>query len=390
MSVPTTSNVIPMRLERAAPTSTITTVLHAVADDEGLVEIAPVVAAIDRRPSFRQLVAHAGPTPDPELGTKLAGIPHRLNIPAGTHAERTAAALTGFERLLVEEHPDILVVAGDDDVAVAAAMSAAKFGIAVAHLGSGLRCWDWRLPDEINRTVIDRLSDTLFTFSEDAAANLRGEGVPEGRIHAVGNTRVDMLRLYESRARGLAAWKAYGVDEHDYVLISMQQLRNLEPDDRLERIADGLRELAATCPVLWLRHPRTRALTDSDAGCRLLAEAGVRCIGPATYVEALSLQASAGAVVTDAGTVQEEASSLGVRCYTLLSTTPRPITLTHGTNILLGDDPAALASVRPTRLPPTPAAIPRWDGHAGERVAEVLAANYTLALAGTFAGERIT
>jgi UDP-N-acetylglucosamine 2-epimerase (non-hydrolysing) len=254
-------------------------------------------------------------------------------------------------------------------VAVAAAMAAAKAGIAVAHLGSGLRCWDWRLPDEINRTLIDRLSDTLFTFSEEAGANLREEGVPEGRIHAVGNTRIDMLRLYESRARGLAAWKAYGVIAYDYVLVAMQQPGNLE------RIADGLRELSATCPVLWLRHPRT----DSDSGCRLLREAGVRCIGPATYIEALSLQASAGAVVTDAGTVQEEASALGVRCYTLMSTTPRPITLTHGTNILLGDDPAALESVAPTRWAPTPAAIPRWDGHAGERAAEVLAINYTLA-----------
>src|SRR4051812_26270157 len=182
MSGPT-SNVIPMRPVRVASRSNITTVLHAVADDDGLVEITPIVAALERRASFRQVVVHAGRSPDPDLGTKLSSVPRRLNLPDGTHAERTAAALIAFERVLIEERPDILVLAGDDDVAVAAAMVASKSGLAVAHLDSGLRCWDWRLPDEINRTVIDRLSDTLFTFSDEAVSNLREEGVPEGRIH---------------------------------------------------------------------------------------------------------------------------------------------------------------------------------------------------------------
>jgi UDP-N-acetylglucosamine 2-epimerase (non-hydrolysing) len=384
MSVGSPTNVVPLRPTRpdgpdGRPSRT--TVLHVVASSDDLIEIAPVVAALDRRPSFRQVVVHAEADPGLLLPIKLGGAHHRLDIAAGSQAERTAAALVSFDALLREESPGIVVVAGDDDFALAAALAAAKQQIAIARLGSGRRCWDWTLTDEVNRTLIDRLADTLFTVSDDAGVNLLGEGVPDGRIHFVGNTRIDMLRSLEQRARSLAVWFAHGAVEHGYTLVALERPDSVEDPQRLERILFALGELTATAPLLLLQHPRTRAALEREKVQAMLAAGDIRSVAPASYVEGLSLKAGAGAIVTDAGVVQEEASALGVRCYTIQQTTAYTITLTHGTNILLGDDPGAIASVQPSHTAPTPAAIPLWDGRTAERIADALAANYTLAVA---------
>src|SRR4051812_38494695 len=236
-----TSNVIPMRPARAADAlgPPATTVLFVVADDDGLIEVAPVVAALDRKRCFRQVVAHAGDVADAAL-TRVAPVDHCLGIGGGTHAERTAAALTAVERLATQVRPEIVVVAGEDDVVVAAAMVAVKLRIAVARLGAGLRCWDWTMPDEVNRTVVDRLADTLFTSSADAAANLHDEGVPDGRIYPVGNTRVDMLRRHEATVRTHAAWRAYDAGEHAYTLVMLQRPETVESRERIVAIAGAL------------------------------------------------------------------------------------------------------------------------------------------------------
>ncbi len=358
-----------------------TTVLHAVACDDDLVDVASLVVALSRRPSFRQVIVHAGARSNADDVGGLVGIDHRLDIEDGTHAERTAASLIAFESLMDSERPEIVVVAGDDDLVVAAAMAAAKQGVAVAHLGSGLRCHDWTQADEVNRTMIDRLSDTLFTLSDDASLNLRDEGVPAGRIHCVGNTRVDVLRRSEARARTLAAWEAHGAVQHRYTLVALRRPATFEGVGAVERLTTALTEVAAHGPVLVLAHEGIKPLLESAPARALLAADGVRVVKPGGYLESLSLQLGAGAIVTDAGPVQEDASALGVRCFTLQARTPHTTTLTHGTNVLLGSDPSAVSSVRPTGCAPTPAAVPLWDGRAGERVADALAANYTLAAA---------
>lgn len=379
------ANVIPMptRPANAANHHARTTVLHAVADEDGLVEVAPIVAALDRRACFRQLVAHVaeGPTSTSNGSPGLTGVHRRLEVGPGTHAERTAAMLVVFERMLIEERPDVVVVAGEDDAALAAAVAAAKLEMAVAHLSAGMRSWDWTLPEEINRSVIDRLSDLLFTSSADATANLRQEGVPDGRIYAVGNARIDMLRRSESGARARRAWREHGVDERGYVLVALQHPASVAPRERLERIASALAHVSTDTSVLLLPHARTSAMLDSEQAQALLAAAGVRLLGLTGYLDVLSLQAGAGAVVTDGGPLQEEASALGVPCFTLRHATARTVTLTHGTNVLLGDDPDAITSVRPSPWAPTPAAIPLWDGRAAERIADALVANYALSTA---------
>jgi UDP-N-acetylglucosamine 2-epimerase (non-hydrolysing) len=231
--------------------------------------------------------------------------------------------------------------------------------------------------------LTDRLADILFAHSPEATDNLKAEGICPGKVYNVGNTMIDSLRRAEKRARDLRAWETVGMREREYILVTLHRPSNVDDPARLQAIVGGLVGLAKHSPVVFPIHPRTRARLAEDGGLTALEEAGVACIEPVAYMEFLSLQSGAGAIVTDSGGVQEEASALGVSCFTFRPNTERPITLTHGTNVLLGDDPAEIAEVRPSPHPPTPCAIPLWDGHAGERVADVLVANYVLSAGDT-------
>lgn len=380
MSANAPSNVIamsPLHAQAAPRQPVLTTVLHAVADDDGLAGVASVVAELDRHQAFRQLVVHAGAPAFADA--VLPTVDHRLDVARGTHGERTAAALPAFEKLLAQERPDVVLVTGEDDATLAFALSAARHGVAVARLESGLRSWDWEHADEVNRTVIDRLADTLFTFSAQAEENLRGEGVPEGRIAPVGNTRVDLLRRHQSAARAQSAWLELGACERGYVLVVLRGPVPGAPLERFERTASAVAQLATQTPVVLLVAAADRDAIRGGVAAGILAD--VRCADPAGYLPTLSLLVGAGAIVTDVDVVQDDASALGIPCFTLQRATARTSTLIHGTNHLLGEDPAAIIGVRPSTREPTPAAIPMWDGGAGKRVAETLATHYTLALA---------
>jgi UDP-N-acetylglucosamine 2-epimerase (non-hydrolysing) len=284
--------------------------------------------------------------------------------------------LEGFERILFEERPQAVVVAGDVNSTLACALAAAKLGIPVAHLEAGLRSGDWSMPEEVNRVLTDRLSDVLLTHSPEALENLRAEGIDTARIHFVGNTMIDSLRRCEPRARQRAAFEPLGLRERRYVLVTFHRPGNVDRPDRLAHIGAELVALASRVPVVFPVHPRTRARLESSGDLRVLEDAGVRCIDPVGYLDFLSLQASAGAILTDSGGVQEEAAALGVPCFTFRPNTERPVTLTHGTNVLLGEDPAAIRRVKISLADPVPCAIPLWDGHAADRVAGVLADAY--------------
>ena len=203
------------------------------------------------------------------------------------------------------------------------------------------------------------------------------------RIHYVGNTMIDSLRRLEGRARRRAAWRELDLNDHEYVLVTLHRPSNVDDPVRLSAIVEALISLGERAPVVFPIHPRTRARLRETQGLRRLTSANVRCIAPAGYLDFLSLQGAAGAIVTDSGGVQEEAAALGVPCYTFRANTERPVTVTHGTNVLLGDDPGLIAEVEPSVLPPTPSAIPLWDGHAADRTADVL----TAAMAARASGE---
>jgi len=305
-------------------------------------------------------------------------VDHFLGVGSGPHGEQTAKVLTAFERILLDIRPAAVVVAGDVNSTLACALAAAKLGIAVAHVESGLRSGDWTMPEEINRVLTDRLSDLLFTHSPEALDNLASEGIGPHRVHYVGNTMIDSLRRCDKRARGRSAWKHLELAEREYVLVTLHRPSNVDRPERLARIAEALMELARRVPVVFPAHPRTQARLAAGGWLARLVDSGVRCVDPLGYLDFLSLQAGAGAIVTDSGGVQEEASALGVPCFTFRPNTERPVTLLHGTNVLLGDDPMEIAGVELHPSPRVPCAIPLWDGCAGERVADVLVAHYAL------------
>lgn len=351
------------------------TVVHAVGARSSFVRVGPVIAELQRRRVFRQVVVDLCPPdtrPSPEALDEIGfPQPDRVIAPGeGGRGERTARMLAAFERALLDERPALVMLAGDFDATLACALAAAKLRIPVAHIEAGLRDWDWGSPAEINRVLTDQLSDALFCHGAAAADNLRAEGVADGRIHQVGSTVVDWLRGASAAARRSAVRQALGVAAHEYVLVALHKRATVDGPGRAARLSEGLSRLGEHAALLLPSPTRT---TEALAGL----PASVRRLGPLSFCDFVALAGEAGAIVTDSGSVQEEASALGVPCYTLRATTERQVTLTHGTNTLL-DDPADLAFVRPSGRPPTPCAIPMWDGHAGARVAEALIANFAL------------
>ena len=357
----------------------MSTVVFAVGARPNFVKMAPVIEAVGKRRLFRQLVVHTGQHYDERMSSEILddlGFPRPdrfLGIGSGSHAEQTGFTLIAFERVLLEERPDLVVVSGDVNATLACSLAASKLRVPVAHVESGLRSRDWSMPEEQNRILTDRLSDLLFTHSPDANDNLLAEGIPAEKIHYVGNTMIDTLRRLERKARALQVWTGLDAPENGYALVTLHRPSNVDHEERLRAIVDALAELGAHTRVLFPVHPRTRARLAALDSLDRLERAGVACLDPLGYLDFLSLECGAGLIVTDSGGLQEEAAALGVPCYTLRPNTERPITVSQGTNTVIGDDPAMIASLRPSGEPPAPCAIPLWDGRAAERVAEVIA-----------------
>jgi UDP-N-acetylglucosamine 2-epimerase (non-hydrolysing) len=360
----------------------MSTVVFAVGARPNFIKMAPVIEAVGRLGLFRQHVVHTGQHYDERMSAEILddlGFPKPdrfLGIGSGSHGEQTGFTLIAFERVLLEERPDLVVVSGDVNATLACSLAASKLGVPVAHVESGLRSRDWSMPEEQNRVLTDRLSELLFTHSPDANENLLAEGIDGDRIHYVGNTMIDTLRRLEREARDRRVWTTFGAAKNEYALITLHRPSNVDREGRLRAIVDALTELGAHVPVLFPVHPRTRARLEALGALERLERAGVACLEPLGYLDFLSLECGAGMIVTDSGGLQEEAAALGVPCYTLRPNTERPITISQGTNTLIGDDPAAIATLRPSDKRPAPCAIPLWDGHAAERVADVIAEGF--------------
>jgi UDP-N-acetylglucosamine 2-epimerase (non-hydrolysing) len=337
-------------------------------------KIKPVMDALERR-GAEVLLVHTGQHYDAAMNDVFfedLGIrrPDRsLGVGSGSHAEQTARVMTGFEPLLTEVAPDAVVVVGDINSTVACALVTAKAGPLLAHVEAGLRSRDWRMPEEVNRVVTDRLSDYLLAPSEDAVVNLRAEGYRADQIHLVGNVMIDSLLANLPRARSGGALERLGLQPGEYGLVTLHRPANVDDPDVLAGILKALGEAARRCPLLLPAHPRA-----ADRLTALGVPEGLRLVPPAGYLDFLALQASARIVLTDSGGIQEETTALGVPCVTLRENTERPITLTEGTNVLAGVEPEGILSTALAVLDaPPPARRPAlWDGRAGERIAEVL------------------
>jgi UDP-N-acetylglucosamine 2-epimerase (non-hydrolysing) len=345
------------------------------------VKMAPVIDALKRR-GLSQRIVHTGQHYDPELSDDVlvdVDFPRPdifLGIGSGSHGEQTGRALIALDGALARLRASLVIVGGDVNSTLATALAAAKLQIPVAHVEAGLRCDDWTMAEEINRVLTDRLSSLLFTHSPEAGENLSAEGIDPGRAHYVGNTMIDSLRRLEPRARRRAAWLRLSLRERSYILVTLHRPTNVDVPHRLVSIVEALLALARSYAVVFPIHPRTRARLVETDKLKSLSEHGVHCLNPLGYIDFLSLELGAGAVVTDSGGIQEETTALGVRCYTFRPNTERPITVERGTNTLLGEDPADLVRVRPAPDPPVPCEIPLWDGRAGERIADIIETSF--------------
>jgi UDP-N-acetylglucosamine 2-epimerase (non-hydrolysing) len=338
---------------------------------------APILRALHDRPTLLPTLIHTGQHYDHQMsGAFFADLDMPapdayLGVGSGSQAEQTARVMVEFEKYLADGRTDLVIVVGDVNSTLACSVVAAKSGIRLAHVEAGLRSRDRSMPEEINRIVTDSISDILFTTALDANDNLVAEGHPPEAIHFVGNTMIDTLERHRAHAEDRRPLAAIGVSEGDYLLVTVHRPGNVDDAAKLRRIILALE--GAPLPVVFPMHPRTRSVAEANG---ISIRSPIVVVPPLGYIEFLRAQRHARLVVTDSGGIQEETSVLGVPCLTFRDNTERPITITHGTNKLIGADPANLLPAIHAALAATPATKttppPLWDGRAAERIADVL------------------
>ena len=354
-------------------------VLHIVGARPNFMKVSPVLNALKKYANVTQTLVHTGQHYDVNMSDVFF---QQLEIPApdvnlavgsSTHAKQTAEIMMRLEPVLLERQPDIALVYGDVNSTVATALVCAKLGVQVGHVEAGLRSFDRTMPEEINRLVTDQLSDLLFTPSEDGDENLRREGIPAEKIFRVGNVMIDSLVRLLPAAQALkqtVATKSDGMPER-YALVTLHRPANVDDSDTLKSILDSLLEVNRDLAVIFPAHPRTRKRIADFA----LPTGQLRVLDPLPYLDFLGLQSRAAVVITDSGGIQEETTYLGVPCLTLRENTERPITVSIGTNVLVGRDRGKLRHELSKVLigqAKKGTAPPLWDGHAGERIASIL------------------
>ena len=364
-------------------------IIHVVGARPNFVKIAPVMEEMATRPEqFQQMLVHTGQHYDDNMSRVFfddLGIPRPdlyLGVGSGSHAEQTAKVMLAFEPVLLEQKPDLVLVVGDVNSTLACTLVASKLHVPVAHVEAGLRSFDRTMPEEINRVLVDQIADLLFTTERDANGNLQREGVPEAKIHFVGNVMIDTLLRHKERALALNVLDKYGLEPGrgqsccPYALLTLHRPSNVDVPEVLAGILGALAELQARLPILFPAHPRTvKRVQEFGFEGRLAGMPDLRVTEPLGYLEFLNLMANARLVLTDSGGIQEETTILGVPCLTLRENTERPVTVTQGTNRVVGCDPErivrkALAILdgrnRPRQEPEF------WDGRAAERIVAVL------------------
>jgi len=355
----------------------LTTILSVVGARPNFMKLAPLARALATRAGVRHVIVHTGQHYDEEMSEtflRSLAIPRPdFNLAAGSasHAQQTAVIMQRFEPVCLEVRPDIVLVYGDVNSTLAAALVAAKLGITVGHVEAGLRSRDWTMPEEINRVVTDRLSQLLFTPSRDADENLRAEGVDAARVHFVGNIMIDSLvhMLPDARRTNGRHHKGTG----PYAVVTLHRPANVDDPAALSEILAALADLSGEQRILFPVHPRTRARL-AALGWRPPSER-LALLDPVPYTDMLGLVLHSALVITDSGGLQEETSFLGVPCLTVRPNTERPITCTAGTNRLVAAQRGAIragAHAATAARPSAPPAIELWDGKTAERIARIL------------------
>jgi UDP-N-acetylglucosamine 2-epimerase (non-hydrolysing) len=357
-------------------------ILSVVGARPNFMKIAPLLRAFGNPPGrFESVLVHTGQHYDASMSDVffaqlgMAAPKIQLGIGPDTQGAQTGRMMAALETVVDEQQPDLVVVVGDVNSTLAATLVAAKAGVPVAHVEAGLRSFDRRMPEEINRIVTDTLATFLFATEEDAVVNLRREGIGEDRIFLVGNVMIDTLMtlLPVIRERRMAA--ELGLTSGAYGVVTLHRPANVDDEATLERMLAALERIGSRLPLVFPAHPRTAARLARSGRHDNRPDPAIRIVDPLPYVEFISLVSEARLVLTDSGGIQEETTVLGVPCLTLRDNTERPVTIRMGTNRLVGTDPEAAVRAAEEVLaerPPVPATPPLWDGEAAERIAAIL------------------
>ena len=357
-------------------------IVSVVGARPNFMKVAPIAAELSKAPEqFASTIVHTGQHYDDKLSRVFfndLGMPApdvNLNVGSASHAQQTAAVMAAFEPVVLERQPDLVLVVGDVNSTLACALVAAKLNIAVAHVEAGLRSFDRTMPEEVNRVLTDRISDVLFTTEPAGEENLLKEGVSADRIHFDGNVMIDTLLAHRARATALDVPTTLGLARGGYALLTLHRPSNVDVPEVFERLLEAIGAIAREMPVVFPVHPRTRPrLASSPAAAALIEGNRLRLLDPLGYLEFVGLLEASRVVLTDSGGIQEETTILGVPCLTLRDNTERPITVSHGTNQVVGTEPSrildAWARARSARGPIQ--SPPAWDGRAAERIVDVL------------------
>lgn len=354
--------------------------MHIVGARPNFPKVAPVMAEMAKHPDrFDQLLVHTGQHYDYNMSQVFfedldMPVPDEyLNVGSGSHAAQTAAVMSSFELIALKHEPDWVIVVGDVNSTLACAVVCAKIGIRVAHVEAGLRSWDRSMPEEINRLLTDQISDLLFTPSKDGDKNLIREGVDPAKIHFVGNVMIDTLVRLLPKAIKRNALEKFGLELKSFILVTLHRPSNVDEPEVLRGILQAMAEISRETPVVLPIHPRTRSrIQDLNQS---LPNKTLHLVDPLRYLDFLALMNAASLVVTDSGGVQEETTYLGVPCLTARSNTERPITVSEGTNRLVGSGYEELVEgmrqslQSPRRVQAQPEL---WDGQAASRIVDVM------------------
>ena len=347
-------------------------ILHVVGARPNFMKAAPVLRAIQNA-GQKQTLVHTGQHYDVNMSDvffqelKIPAPDVNLAVGSGSHAQQTAEIMARFEAVVQQRKPDVVLVYGDVNSTVAAALVCAKLSVPVGHVEAGLRSFDRTMPEEINRLVTDQLSEILFTPSADGDTNLLREGIAREKIHFVGNVMIDTL----VRLLPLATQAKKNGLPRQYALVTLHRPANVDDPQMLRKILASMLALNKDLPVIFPVHPRTRQAIRQFG----LETDGIRMTDPVSYLEFLALQCRATVVITDSGGIQEETTYLGIPCLTARANTERPVTVEIGTNILIGDDMEKLRTETLNVLNgrgKKGSVPPLWDGHASERIASIL------------------